>query len=274
MRRTLARGAVAALVAAVATVSGGASPAQADIGSLRTPITQMYDALASGGQPAQVVGQVAAAVAGIRTEALAEVDRVPIADARTCAARHLTEFAGLPQLSPNAAKAWARDATACVALIDSHLQTAQVRPPQPNPVVPADGKATVDRLGLAVNVVGPIAIAARLHTGLGNDELRQVLARANSTVVTKIEPWCSEARVYEDDSHVFELWFVCYAYNFHEAYRGMGEAFQLWAMPFGCEPWHSCEEWPLGPPVDKDLIRSTAMQYTSWVVARDVLPLL
>jgi hypothetical protein len=261
-------------VVAVATASGGAPPAQADVASLQDPITAMYRALADGGQPEQVVGQVAALVAGIRTEALAEVDRVPIATVRTCAARHLTEFAGLPQLTSGAAKAWARDASACVALVDSHLQAAQVRPPQPNPVVPADGKATVDRLGLAVNLVGPIAMAARLHTGLGDDDLRQVLARANSTVVTKIEPWCSESRVYEDDSHVFELWFVCYAYNFHESYRGRGEAFQLWGMPFGCEPWHSCEEWPLGPPVDKDLIRAQAMQYTSWVVARTALSLL
>ncbi|MFC6022044.1 hypothetical protein ACFP2T_38505 [Plantactinospora solaniradicis] len=275
MRRTFVRSVVAALVAVVATLPGGARPAQASTGSLLSPITQIYGTLAGGGQPEQVVRQVVTAVAGIRADVLAQLERVSISGVRTCATRHVVEFADLERLAPAAVRTWARDATACVALIDAHLQAAQVGPPQPTPVGPADAKHTVDLLGLVVNVVGPIAMTARLHAGLGNDGLRQVLVGANTTVVSKIEPWCSEGPVYEDDSNVYELWFVCYAFNYSTLPTiGRAEAFQLFLLPPGCEPWHSCEAAPLGPPVDKDRVRSETMKHTSWVVARAVLPLL
>ena len=273
MRRTLVRSAIAALVAVVATVPGGARPAQANTGSLLSPITQIYSILAAGGQPAQVVPQVVSAVSAIRADVLTEVSRVSNTGVRTCATRHVTEFANLERLALAAAQAWARDATTCVTSINALLQAAQTGPPNPTPVAPGDPKYTVDLLGLVVNVVGPIALTARLHAGLGNASLRQVLVGANNTVVTKLEPWCSEGRVYEDDSNVFELWFVCYAYNYWPG-GGRAEDFQLFLLPPGCEPWHSCEETPLGPPVDKDRVKFNTMKHSSWVVARAALPLL
>lgn len=275
MRRTLVRSVVAALVAVVAMVPGAARPAQAGIGSLLGPITQIYGTVTGGGQPQQVVRQVVTAVAGIRADVLAHVERVTIAGVRTCATRHVVELAELERLTPAAARAWAGDATACVALIDASLQAAQVLPPQPPPASPAGDKPAVDLLGLVVNVVGPIAMTARLHAGLGNDGLRQVLARANTTVITKIEPWCYESRQYEDDSNLFELWFTCWAYNSDWVTQvGVARGVQGFTLPPGCEPWHSCEETPVTPPVDKEQVRSESMKHTSWVVARAVLPLL
>jgi hypothetical protein len=245
LRRTLARSAVAALAAIVVTVSGGARPAQANVGSLLSPITQIYGTLAGGGQPEQVVPQVVTAVAGIRADVLAQLERMPIAGVRACATRHVVEFADLERLAPAAAQAWARDATACVTSIDAQLRAAQVGPPQSTPAGPADAKHTVDLLGLAVNVVGPIAMTARLHAGLGNDGLRQLLVGANTTVVTKIEPWCTEWRQYEDDSNLFELWYMCTAYNYDWVTQfGVARDFQAFVLPPGCEPWHSCEETP------------------------------
>ena len=275
MRRTLVRSAVAALVAVVATVPGGARPAQANIGSLLSPITQIYSILGGGGQPDQVVRQVVTAVAGIRAEALAHLERVSIADVRACATRHVVEFADLERLAPSVAHAWARDATACVALIDAHLQAAQVGPPQSTSAGPGDAKHTVDLLGLAVNVVGPIAMTARLHAGLGDGGLRQVLIGANTTVSTKIQPYCTEWRQYEDDSNLFELWFMCLAYNHNWVTQfGVARDVQAFTLPPGCEPWHSCEETPATPPVDKDRVIFEATKHTSWVVARSVLSLL
>jgi hypothetical protein len=72
---------------------------------------------------------------------------------------------------------------------------------------------------------------------------------------------------------VFELWFVCYAYNFDTGV-GRAEAYQGFVLPPGCEPWHGCEATPGSPPVDKDRVRFETMKHTSWVVARAVLPLL
>jgi hypothetical protein len=263
------------LAAVVVTVPGGARPAQADIGSLLSPITQIYGTLAGGGEPEQVVRQVLTAVAGIRADVLAQLDRVPVAGVRACATRHVVEFADLERLAPAAAQTWARDATACVTLIDAHLQAAQVGPPQSTTAGPADAKHTVDRLGLAVNVVGPIAMTARLHAGLGDGGLRQVLVGANTTVITKIQPYCSEWRQYEDDSNFVELWFQCLAYNHNWVTQfGVARDFQGLVLPPGCEPWHSCEETPASPPVDKERVKFEATKHTSWVVARAVLPLL
>jgi hypothetical protein len=275
VRRMLVRGAVAALAATVVTVPGGARPAQADTGSLLGPITQIYSTLAAGGPPQQVVHQVVTAVAGIRAGALAELERVPIAGVRACATRHVVELADLERLAPSAAQAWARDATACAALTDGHLRAAQVGPPQSTSAGPGDAKHTVDPLGLAVNLIGPIAMAARLHAGLGDGGLRQLLVGANTAVITKIQPYCTEWRQYEDDSNLFELWFMCLAYNHNWVTQfGVARDYQGITVPPGCEPWHSCEETPASPPVDKERIRFEATRHTSWVVARAVLPLL
>jgi hypothetical protein len=264
-----------AVVAVAVTVPGVARPAQADTGSLLGPITQMYGTLASGGQPEQVVRQVVTAVAAIRAEALAQLEQVSIAGVRACATRHVVEFADLERLAPAAARAWAQDATACVASIDAHLRAAVVQPPQSIAAPPGDPKYTVDLLGLAVNVVGPIAMTARLHAGLANGALRQVLAGANTAVVTKIQPYCTEWRQYEDDSNLFELWYMCLAYNHNWVTQfGVARDVQAFILPPGCEPWHSCEETPATPPVDKERIKFEATKHTSWVVARAVLPLL
>jgi hypothetical protein len=134
----------------VITVTAGARPAHADTSSFLGPITEAYRTLAAGGQPAQVVQRVVAIVNGIRGGLLAELRQLPAGGARTCSERHVAEFSGLPRLSPAAARRWASDAAACAALVDGLLATT------------AD-QATVDRLGLAVNAVGPIALGRVAH---------------------------------------------------------------------------------------------------------------
>ncbi|MEJ3745008.1 hypothetical protein WEI85_17140 [Actinomycetes bacterium KLBMP 9797] len=261
MRRRLLLTVTAALAAVVVALTGGAGTAQANADSLRGPITQAFETLAGGGQPEQVVQRVVAIFEGVRGDILSELDQVVAADARVCARRHVVEFAAVVALSPAAAQAWASDATSCTALIEGLLATAT-------------DKATVDKLGLAVNVVGPIAMTARLHVGFANDALRLVLVRAGKAVIRKIEPTCYEGPVYEDDSNVYELWFVCYAYNYSSGSGGRAEAYQLFLLPPGCEPWHGCEATPLGPPVDKERIRLESSRNTSWAVAATVLPLI
>ena len=247
--------AAAGMLAAIAiTVTVGPRPAHADTSSFLGPVTEAYRTLAAGGQPAQVVQRVVTIVNGIRGSLLAEMRQLPASDARTCAERHVAEFSGLRQLSPTAARRWASDAAACAARIDGLL------------AVTAD-QATVDRLGLAVNGVGPIALAAALHTALANGSLRQVLVRANEAVLSKTAPRCSEFPVFIDVNYEFEWWYRCLAYTFTWP-NLVGEAFHLQLVPI--------EQWGMvsTPEPIKQQIQLQATRHTSWAIAKTVLPLI
>jgi len=56
--------------------------------------------------------------------------------------------------------------------------------------------------------------AARWRAAGAGEHRRQLLVGANTTVLSKIEPYRTEWRQYEDDSNLFELWFGCYVYNY------------------------------------------------------------
>ena len=177
--------------------------------------------------------QILAAIESAKTDIIAHIDRIAAAEARSCATRHVIELADIERFSPDTLQAWAQNATACVTLIDSLIDAV------------AD-KAASDTLGMALDVVGPIALIARSRAGFSTTGLTAVLIRGNNKVLSVLMPECHFAPGW-NPPYISRS--VCIAYNGDRA---------------------DCSECP--PP--NDAMRAQAARRTSWVVAAHVLPAL
>jgi hypothetical protein len=119
-------------------------------------------------------------VNGSRNAIIAHADALAAAEAVACTTQAVIELADMPQLVPAALQGWAQDVTGCVTRIDA-LHRAVV------------DKAVADRLGFALNIVGPIALVARERAGLSTPELVRVLVASNEALQSKLNPNCGVA---------------------------------------------------------------------------------
>jgi hypothetical protein len=136
-----------------------------------------------------------------RTQINAEIDRVQADLVRSCARTAVIDFADLDGMSD--AQAYATAATNCVtdgwALIDD-----------------SSDPASVDELGFALNVVGPLALAARTRAygadSAGAVLLRDTVIQANQRNLVRLRPYCQAIRG-EVVSGRQEIELLCTAYN-------------------------------------------------------------
>lgn len=146
------------------------------------------------------------AVNTIKADTISHIDQIAAAEVQACARSAVIDFEDIRSLSPDNQQDFARDATNCVSLAASYAETV-------------DTPAAVDKLGYAVNVVGPIALLARSYVGLSTGTLKNTLIAADNTVVSKLEPSCSsmtEPYFDEDGKPVPSLamhYLTCTAYN-------------------------------------------------------------
>jgi hypothetical protein len=110
------------------------------------------------------------------------------------------EFADIHRFNPDVLQLWAQDVTGCVTQIDSLISTV------------AD-KGSVDQFGVALNVVGRVAVAARARAGFSTAGLLSVLRQADTTLVATLAPVCSSVRVAEPGTPIVEIQYTCTAYN-------------------------------------------------------------
>jgi hypothetical protein len=254
MKRRLLRGTMAAVLAVTITLPMGARPVQAfPIATIRSYIElaatayNLFKSITGGSSDAiqAAVRQIVAAIDAAKTQILAHVDALATADARACARHHVIEFADIDQFSTDTLQLWAQNVTGCVTLIDSLIDTV-------------GDKGQADLLGLALNVAGPIALAARTKAGFSTAALRDTLRHGNSSVIPKLAPSCVAWSVREPGAPTVELYYQCTAHNgdvaegFQSFYRGQ----------------------PQGPPIDRPAVENEATRGTSRAVANAVLPTL
>jgi hypothetical protein len=239
MGRVLRHGVIAVVVAISGAV--GVAPVQAaparvqatsvviDVANL---VTSLFNAFRGGGMSIEeATRQIKAAIDQARTDIVAHMDRLATVEARSCASRHVIEFADIDRFTQDTLQAWAQNATGCVTLIDSLVGAVT-------------DKAAIDTLGLAANVVGPIALIARTRAGFSIDGLRAVLASSNNKIIAALAPAC-----------IFR--------------PGFGPPYY---------PTSSCEAYN-GDRADcsfcnvDDNLKAQAMRNTGWVVAQRALPI-
>jgi hypothetical protein len=261
MRRRLLRGAASVIVAAAVTVPGTIQPAHAAPPPASTQVVPVaaiaawvdiavkaYDLInkylaGSGTSIDDAIRQIEAKIEAAKTEILSHIDAIATADARACTRHHVIEFADIDLFSPTVLQSWAQEATGCVTLIDSLIDT-----------VTDMGQS--DQLGLALNVAGPIALAARIKAGFSTALLSQTLRDGNNAIIPKLVPACYTRAVIDPPAR--EDTYHCDAYNgdwaegYRSYYRGR----------------------PQDPPINQAAVQNAATRNTSRAVAQAALPIL
>jgi hypothetical protein len=245
---------VASILAVAVTLPGGARPAQAfDPATISTWIALANSAynlvknlIGSGASSDQIkaaVQQIQASIESAKTQILAHVDALATAQAQACASHHVIEFADIDKFTPDTLQQWAQDATGCATLIDSLIKVVT-------------DKSQVDELNLAANVVGPIALAARLRAGFSTAGLTATLRDSNTAALSQLAAACSSRNeIGPNYSYVIQV-YSCYAYN------GWAEARQ--------QVYPATNQ----PPINQAAVANQATINTSRAVSVAVLPTL
>jgi hypothetical protein len=199
----------------------------------------------------QATTQILAAVNGAKSEILAGIETIAVAQTRACANHAVIEFIDIERMTPDNMQRFAQDATGCVTSITSLLPTIT-------------GKAQIDQLGFALNVVAPIALNARARTGLTTSALEANVHTAETQLVSALTPdTCSSSSPSFDPElplphrgDPVDYLIICDAYN--------GD--------FGS---HTVTlPWPTSPSdADWNIAANDALRKTSKAIAINVLPL-
>lgn len=190
MKRTLLRAVTGVLLAIAVIVPSSAVPANAFPQVIIDKVKELgkkaiedlvKDVLLGGGGPSEIELAVQAIIAEIeasKTEIINHIDSIAASDVRACARHHVSELEDIDHFSQSTLQSWAQDATACAFLAESRLQSVTSRP-------------AIDEIGFALNVIGPVALAARAKAGFSTTALMNVIESGNQTVMAKLTPACT-----------------------------------------------------------------------------------
>lgn len=197
MKRTLLRGLTGILLAVAIIVPSNAVPANAfpeiildkvkDLGK-KAIEDLVKDVLLGGGGPSEIELAVEAIIAEIeasKTEIINHIDSIAASDVRACARHHVSELEDIESFSQSTLQSWAQDATACAFLAESRLQSVTSKP-------------AVDEIGFALNVIGPVALAARAKAGFSTTGVMNVIENGNNIVMAKLTPNCTFSPLWGD----------------------------------------------------------------------------
>ncbi len=203
MRRTLLRVITAGAMALGVTVPATAQPAQADVVTVIAVVKQLYSIyqqFSSSGSLTlpQAVQQIEAQIQASQTAIIDEIDLVAAANVQACASSAVVNFADINAFTTDNLQVYAMNTTDCVTQADSLLSAIT-------------DKAAIDKIGFALNIVGPLALIARTKAGLTTPALQSVLVSAENTLITALTPSCEKVNV-GDPGHPFYVW-DCIAYD-------------------------------------------------------------
>jgi hypothetical protein len=212
----------AALLTGVLTSVAGATPAQAltisDVTDYAGYAQTAYSAyqFLFGHQLTleQATTQIKTAITAAQTKIIAEVDRVQADLLRSCAKSAIIEYADIEQKSTDELQRYAGVASTCVT--DGWAQIPHTT-----------DLSAVDQMGAALNLVGPVALAARARAygtaaGGSAELLKETLVQANQQNLERLKPQCRALRGAEIVDGMQEVTLECTAYNGDVGSGGFG----------------------------------------------------
>lgn len=264
MKRTIFRGLAATLLAIAIVVPGHAVPANAfpeiliekvkELGR-KAIIDLVKNAVLGGGGPSAIelaLQQIIIDIEASKTEIINHIDNIAASDVRACAKHHVSEFEDIDQFSQSTLESWAQDATACAFLAESRLQSVTSKP-------------AVDEIGFALNVVGPVALAARVKAGFSTTGLMNIIESGNEVLKTKLTPTCTFSPNWADHPGGFgpvEVAIQCTVYGSHTFGK------HVWVMAW----WG--EDPVFVPPSEYQDVIAFAQRQTSRPIAINALALI
>jgi hypothetical protein len=245
---------VAVALAFAILVPVSIQPAQAQPGSTQSVTTVqewltivntawnlIKSVLGSGGPSiSDAINQIVAKIEQSKTEILSHIDAIATAEAKACARHAVVEFADVNLFNPDVLQGWTQNVTGCAISIDSLIGS-----------VTDTGQK--DQLGFALNIAGPIAIAARIKVGFTTSLLIETLKHGQNGIISQLFPGCTTTWV--NDPPIREEQYYCVAYN--------GE----WG--YATRVWRNGK--PLGNPINRYATENQATRNTSRAVAQAAL---
>jgi hypothetical protein len=231
------------------------------------------------GQP-DVIAQMQAMINQAKTQIIAELDGLAAAWDSSCAANALDTFQNIDTLTPDNLQAFAISSDKCVTDAQALIGTVSTQ-------------AAIDKIGFALNTVGPVALIANARANFPTDALKQHIMAANQQLKARLMPICDVSIDDPNSLPDFEGPVTGHGacYNFHVPTPKrveVGERGGVFYLPPG--PNTAFLAWPLlgdafpdddilwwrghtvaYPPVDFSIATSEVMQGTSWQVADTVL---
>ena len=255
MRRKLV---AAVLSMAVLVPAVNIQPAQAETASVQDLTKDIQDwinvassawnlikaVLGAGGPSiADAIAQISAKIEAAKVQILTHIDAIATAEAKACARHAVVEFADVNLFNPDVLQTWTQNVTGCAITIDSLIGSVT-------------DKGQKDQLGLALNIAGPIAIAARIKVGFSTSLLIETIRHGENSVISQLFPACQSTRV--TDPPTVEDQYSCVAYN-----GDWGYATRVFLRGR-----------PLGPPINFYAVENQATRNTSRAVAQAILPVM
>jgi hypothetical protein len=230
-------------------------------------------------QPSDL-SQLQALITQTKTQIIAELDGLASAWNSSCAANAVDTFQNINTLTPDNLQAFAISSDKCVT--DAQAQIGAV-----------STNAAIDKIGFALNTVGPIAYAVNARAGFPTDLLVQHIMQANRLIQTKLAPYCDVSIDNPDDlpdySGQVSGHGACYNFKLPTPARievgerggvfyltpGPDRAFLSWPLLGKAYPDDDILYWrghtAFFPSVDFSIAVKQVMQGTSWEIAGAVL---
>ncbi len=126
----------------------------------------------------EATDEMLAAIAGAKSEILSRVEGLASSEAIACAKSTIINFQNIEAMTPSVKQTFALQSVYCLSYLDNLLQEVE-------------DDAAVDKLGFALNALGPVALLAHEHADLATpDELVDILLSGNVAVIQKLLPPC------------------------------------------------------------------------------------
>jgi hypothetical protein len=177
-------GGLAMFVAAIMSITAVPPPARGDaldaftdFYSYVTTGYDLFDKYVVSQQPSDLA-QMQAAISQAKIQIIAELDGLAAAWNSSCAANAVDTFENIDKLTTSNLQAFAISSDRCVT--NAQTQIGAVT-----------DKHAIDKIGFALNTVGPIALFANTAAGFATDVLRQRVIDANRQIRTRLTPVCT-----------------------------------------------------------------------------------
>jgi hypothetical protein len=212
IRTKVVSAALAIPMAAIVAFTGG-PPAYAaiDPGTIISIVKQAYEAYKMLTQTQeltldQAVAQIEQSVNEAKTEILDHVDLIADSGVRACARSAVIAFANFPNMSTGTQQGFAIDTIDCVSQAWSLIGAV-------------DDLGSVDHIGFALGLVGPIALAASAAVGWSTDGLAETVIEADNIDISRLNPgcWTVTEPYFDERGHpvpsLADNYLYCKAYN-------------------------------------------------------------
>jgi hypothetical protein len=270
----------AAFLAALLSSNVVAAPAHAQFAEFLGFVSKGYDAYQLILNKPSDLSVLQGLIAQSKTQIIAELDGVTAAGISACAANAVDTFQNINQLTPDNLQAFAISSDKCVTEAQAQIDAV------------SDKKA-IDKIGFALNTVGPIALAVNVHAGFPTGPLKLRVMQANQRIIAKLAPTCDVSIDNPDDlpyySGSVKGHGACYNFTVQTPARvevgerggvfyltpGPGKAFLWWPLTGKAYPDDEVLYWrghtAFFPRIDFSIAAAQVMHGTSWQVAHAAL---